>query len=211
MTPKSKRYAAVAALSLITLMSLSAHGAGPTLVITDAGYQIMSVGADGKAVLQDVGQVVDLRGNAPGPVPGPTPPPPGETDPIASKVSGWAKDVGDPTGAHSLATVYEAIGKSSQGQSREKVLGALRQATDAVLSATQSAEKWKPWRDKVSALIDAEEAKGPIDWPKFCASVSKGLKDAAPAMALDPALLTLIINLIMQIIQMFFGGGGTGV
>lgn len=189
---------------LVVLWSAAVMAAGPTLVITDKGYQIMSVGADGKAVLQDVGQVVDLRGS---PGPGPTPPPPDTSDPIAKQVKGWADEVNDPTSRQALAEVYGRIGAASAGQSREKVMAALRQATDGVLVSTGGSSKWQPFRDKVSKLIDAEEAKGPIDWPKFCASVSKGLETGT---ALDPALLQLIINLILQIIQLFFGGG-TGV
>jgi hypothetical protein len=191
-------------LCALLVLCMAASGAGPVLVITDGGYQIMSVGSDGKAVLTAVGSVVDMRGT---PGPGPTPPDV-TTDPIAVQVKGWSDAVGDPTTRQALAEVYKRVGESSAGQPREKVLAALRQATDGVLGATGGTVKWAPWRDNVSKLIDAEEAKGPIDWVKFCASVSKGLDTGT---ALDPVLLQLIINLIMQIIQMFFGGGGTGV
>lgn len=193
-------------LSVFVILWSAVAFAGPTaLVLTDAGYQVMTVGDDGKAVLSPVtpvNQVVDLRtGKTP---PGPTPPPDVTTDPIATQVRQWAAAVNDPTSQQALREVYARIGAASQGQSREKVMQALRQGTDGVLSATGGTEKWKTWRENVSKLIDAEEAKGPIDWPKFCASVSKGLDTGT---ALDPALLQLIINLILQIVQLFFGGG----
>ena len=197
-------------LCAVLLLSMSVLAAGPTLVITDSGYQVMSVGAGGKAVLQDVGQVVDLRGNAPGP--GPTPPP-DTADPIAAQVKGWASEVGDPTGAQALAIAYREVGKVAAGQSRENVMTALRMASDAVLSKTGSAEKWKPWRTKVSGLIDAEEAKGPVNWATFCESVAKGLEASAPSPALDPVMIKLIIDAILQIIALIFNltGGGGGV
>lgn len=189
-------------LMFCVLWAATAIAAGPVLVVTDGGYQFMTVGVDGKAVLTPVAQVVDLRtGN----VPPPTPTPPDvTTDPIATQVRQWASEINDPTSQQALREVYSRVGAASSGQSREKVIAALRQATDSVLDSTGGRVKWQPWRDKVSQLIDAEEAKGPIDWPKFCASVAKGLEGGA---ALDPALLQLIINLILQIVQLFFGGG----
>lgn len=190
---------------LVVLWSAGVLGAGPALVITEKGYSLMTVGADGNPVLTPVTQVVDLRGGS-GPTPGPVPPV--DADPIAVQVKGWSDSVGDPTSRQALAEVYRRVGEASAGQPREKVLSALRQATDGVLNSTGGTVKWAPWRENVSKLIDSEEAKGPVDWPKFCASVAKGLDTGA---ALDPALLTLIVNLILQIIQLFFGGGGSGV
>lgn len=200
-------------ICLAVVLWTAVAGAGPTaLVLTDAGYQVMTVGDDGKAVLSPVtpvNQVVDLRtGKTP---PGPVPPPDVTTDPIATQVRQWAAEVNDPTSAQALAIVYREVGKVSAGQSRDKVMGALRQATDSVLTSTGGTDRWKPWRGKVSALIDSEEAKGAVNYPKLCDSVANGLEASAPSPALDPALLQLIVSLILQIIQIFFGGGGTGV
>jgi hypothetical protein len=61
---------------LSLLLATCAVASGPALVITDSGYQLMTIGADGKAVLQDIAKVVDLR-VTPGPdVPGPDDPKP---------------------------------------------------------------------------------------------------------------------------------------
>lgn len=190
------------------VLASTTMAAGSALVLTDAGYQIMTVGPNG-AVLSPVtpiGSVVDLRTGVT-PVPGPTPPDV-TTDPIATQVKAWSAEVGDPTSAQALALVYREVGKASAGQSREKVQAALRQASDSVLAATGGTDRWKNWRSKVGGLIDAEEAKGPVDYPKFCESVAKGLDTGA---ALDPALLQLIFTLVMQIIQLFLNGGGGGV
>lgn len=195
---------------LALVMSATTFAAGPGLIITDSGYTVVTVGADGKPVQNAVTQVMDLRsvGN---PQPGPQPPVTG--DAIADQVASWAKDVGDPTSAQALVIVYREVGKIASGQPRDKVLQALRQGSDTVLSTTGGTEKWRGWRGKVSALIDAEEAKGTVDYSKLCNSIATGLERSAPSAALDPALLTLIINAILQILQIIFGniGGGGGV
>jgi hypothetical protein len=197
----------MATVLLATLcLCVAAAAAGPVLVITDGGYQVMSVGADGKATLQPVGQVVDMRGTPPGP-----PVTPDTSDPIASQVKGWAAEIADPTSAQALTIVYREVAKMAPGQPRDKVMQALRQASDSVLTQTGGTEKWKGWRAKVSGLIDAQEAA--VDYAKLCNSIANGLESSAPAAMLDPALLTLIIQAIIQIITLIFGlgGGGTGV
>ena len=193
-------------LVLALVMSATTFAAGPGLIITDSGYYVVTQGADGKPVQVHVTQVMDLRGGTT-----PQPQPPGTSDPIADQVAGWAKDVGDPTSAQALVIVYREVGKMAAGQPRDKVLQALRQGSDTVLATTGGAEKWKGWRAKVSALIDAEEAKGAVDYAKLCNSIATGLERSAPSAALDPALLTLIINAILQILQIIFGNSGGGV
>lgn len=197
-------------LLLALVMSATTFAAGPGLIITDSGYTVVTVGADGKPVQNAVTQVMDLRSGG-NPQPGPQPPVTG--DAIADQVAAWAKDVGDPTSAQALVIVYREVGKIASGQPRDKVLQALRQGSDTVLSTTGGTEKWRGWRGKVSALIDAEEAKGTVDYSKLCNSIATGLERSAPSAALDPALLTLIINAILQILQIIFGniGGGGGV
>lgn len=203
--------------ALLVLAGMVA-AAGPTLVITDKGYQVMSVGSDGKAVLQDVGQVVDLRGS-PGPTPGPGPNPPPTSDPITTQVKDWTAEVNDPVTAQGLALVYKTIGERSAGQPRANVMGALKQGTDDWLGVRAKSDagvvaKWAPWRAKVSKLIDDEEAKAAINWPKFCAAVSTGIDQGAPGTAIPPELMTLLMSLLGMLIKWFFGGGfgdGTGI
>lgn len=194
-------------LCAVLLLASALSAAGPVLVITDAGYQVMTTGPSGAVLspVTPVGQVMDLRTGAPKP-PDTTPPDVG-SDPIAKQVQDWANGVNDPTSRQALAEVYKRVGAASAGQSRDKVTAALKSATDSVLGATGGTEKWKGFRGSLSGLIDAEEAKAPINWPVFCASVAKGLDGGT---ALDPALLQLIIQLIMQIIQLFMGGFGGG-
>lgn len=192
----------------------AAMGAGAVLVInTDGTYQVMVDGTSGKSVLLDVTHVVDKRGGTP--PPGGNPPPP-TTDSISEQVRAWSAAVNDPATAQGLALVYGTVGKNAAGQSRDKVTAALKQATDDWLSARQATAQWKDWRANVSKLIDAEEAKGPIDWPKFCASVQAGLSQSAPQeAAIPPELMALLIKLIEFAIKFFLsggiGGGGGGV
>lgn len=209
------RLAVFGIASAILMTSLSAQGAGPTgLMITDDGYYSVTVDANGKPGNPvKITSVMDLRTNPNNPPPTDPVPPPDSSDPIAAKVSEWAKAVNDPTSAQALAVAYREVGKVSAGQPRDKVMTALRMASDSVLSSTNGTEKWKPWRSNVSGLIDAEEAKGPIDWPKFCGSVAKGLEASSPSRALTPELLETIIRLVLEIIKTIFNltGGGGGV
>lgn len=182
----------------------AAMGAGAVLVInTDGTYQVMVDGTAGKSVLLDVTHVVDKRGGNP-----PPPPPPPVGDTISDQVRAWSAAVNDPATAQGLALVYGTVGKNAAGQPRDKVTAALKQATDDWLSARQATEQWKGWRANVSKLIDAEEAKGPIDWPKFCASVQAGLSQSAPQeAAIPPELMALLIKLIEFAIKFFLSGG----
>lgn len=209
---REKRFAAAALAAVVLMTSLSAHAAAPTgLVITDDGYYFLT--NENGTLTQTkvpVSRIMDLRtGNAPDP----TPVPPDESDPISVQVKAWTAEVGDPASAQALAIVYREVGKSASGQSRDAVITALRMATDAVLAKTGGGDRWKGWRSKVSGLIDSEEAKGPVNWQKLCNSVANGLESAAPAPALDPVLLKLIIEAVMEIIKLVFSltGGGTGV
>lgn len=206
---------AVAALLVFSLTVQSVVAGGAVLVINqDGSYQVMVDGPGGKSVLVDVGQVVDKRGSTPPGGGGGTPP--GTTDPIADQIKAWSVAVGDPTSAQALAIVYRKVGEQAQGKSRAQIQGALKAASDEVLAVTKGTEKWKGWRQNVSGLIDAEEAKGAIDWSKFCSSVAIGLEKSAGNTALDPILIETIIRLVLQIIQLFLngglgGGGGGGV
>ena len=143
-------------LCALLVLCMAASGAGPVLVITDGGYQIMSVGSDGKAVLTAVGSVVDMRGT---PGPGPTPPDV-TTDPIASQVKGWSDAVGDPTTRQALAEVYKRVGESSAGQPREKVLAALRDQAESFAPFCDPGSAYKRAIEQANALLPRPEDKG---------------------------------------------------
>lgn len=198
------------------LLSGVLFGAGPTLVITDKGYQLMSVGADGKAVLTDVGQVVDLRGNAPGPAPGPTPPPASTT---ATKVRELAEAVNDPGGAAILAAVVKALKEAKLPPSAyESNPSALGMAFSSALveyekSSPGARTRWQPFRDGLSSLINEQRAKGKlstwVEWEQFLTDTQGGLESAgAQALLLEDILriITTILPIILEIIRLFGGG-----
>lgn len=190
---------------LLALCPSIADAGGPVVVITDKGYQVMTVGADGNAVLAPA-QVVDLRGTSPTP----TPPPTGTLSPTATRVKDLAAAVNDPEGAQALAVVYREVGRAAAGgkMTREQVMTALRMASDDVLNATKTSAKWAAWRASVSTMITESEVAGPVDYSAFCVEVAKGLEASSPQGALTPELLQLIIELVLKIISLFTGGGG---
>lgn len=201
---------AIAAAFLVVAMCLPAL-AGGTLVLTDAGYQVMTAGPNGAVLgpVTPVDQVVDLRTGA---KPNPPDTPTGDLSPTAQRVKDLATAVGDPEGAQALAIVYREVGKAAAGGklSREQVMSALRQASDDVLNATKTKDKWTGWRASVSTLITEKETQGPVDYSAFCLDVAKGLEASSPQGALTPELLQMIIQLVLAIIQIFTGGGGVG-
>lgn len=192
-------------LSAVALVMLATPLlASPTLVVSKAGYYLMEDSASGP-VLTKVPNVINL-GVAPPTTGGGGDVPP-QADAITLKAKGWAVEAADPTGAQALVIVYKEVAKNAPGQDRNKVFQALRQASDSVLQATNSLDKWKTFRTNVSNLIDQQEAAGNNDYQAILNSVAAGLEQSSPAGALDPALLQMIIQLVLQIIQLFFGGG----
>ena len=98
----------LAAVLAATMLVGDAPAAGPVLVIDDSGYQIMSKGADGKAQLEPVSRVVDLR-NDPTPPPGEDPPPPSD-DKLVELIATLSKTtIKDKGVANAVAQVLDAV------------------------------------------------------------------------------------------------------
>lgn len=194
------------------VLCATAFAEAPTVIVTKAGYYVVNVDSAGVPSLARA-NVVDYRDGTT-----PLPPPPDETPPDPSSVRARVKEiatsVGDPVGAQALTIVYRETGKAIKDKNvaRDQVLQALRQSSDSVLTASGSLAKWVTARQKIGTIITEEEAKGNVDYSRLCDEIAKGLEDGAgPAPALDPVLLQLIVQLVMQILQFIFGIGGGGV
>lgn len=115
--------------------------AGPSLVITEKGYQVMTVGADGKAVLSDFEQVVDLR-ESPGPTPGPgpTPAPTGLAAAVATMSKQQVPNADEGT---ALAAAFQLLTKSfSSDQGIETALDQTMTAVGLGLNAKTRIDAW---------------------------------------------------------------------
>jgi hypothetical protein len=199
-------------------MQQAALAGGAALVITDKGYQIMTVGADGAAVLQPVSQVVDLR-TTPGtdPVPGPTPAPPSST--TAAKVKELASAVDDPGGAAILAAVVKALLEAKLPPTAyETSPNALGMAFSSALveyekTSPGARTRWQPFRDGLSSLINEQRSQGKLgtqaQWDRFLSDTQSGLEGAAGGAALLEQILRIITTLlpiILEIVRLFGGG-----
>lgn len=201
-------------VSMIVLGLALQASAEITLVLTDAGYQVMTTGPNGATLtpVARIDRVIDDRtGSPPLPGPGPGPVPPADLSPTATKVKQLAEAVGDAEGAQALTIVYREVG-NEQGLNSDQVKAALRMASDEVLgdSGTKTKAKWTGFRSEVSKMFTDIEARGGTsdDYRALCLDIANGLEASSPAGVLTPELLQLIIELVLRIIALFTGGGG---
>jgi len=198
-----------AALSGVLLCGFTCSAAEPVLVISDQGYQWLSVGVEGTPVLKPVQQVIDLR-TAPGPTPpGPTPPAPTG---VAQRIEAAARKINDPAGALILAKVYTTVADSNLPP--ETSIQALKLATDVAIAAYErerspgAAARWQPFRDEVSRLLGELQSQGKLssaaEVTQFLKDAGKGLEAAAAGAEVDVLqLIQLIIPLILEILRLF--------
>lgn len=140
-------------------------GAAPprVLIIHDGGYKTVSV-VDGVPANVPFDTVLDFRSGDPDdPDPPTDPDDPDDPEPdideeLAQKVQAWAEDVGDPQGAQAISWAYtRARGDLSEGKlDPQSVWPALAGYTRNALEVTEgsSVESWKPFADKLDALLN---------------------------------------------------------
>jgi len=206
--------------ALLLLSTAIATAGGPALVITDKGYELMTVGADGRVKTELVTQVVDLRtGATPVPPPGDTPPP--TERPVAQKVAGFARSVNDPNGAAVLAEAVQLlIDADLPASAYTESPSALGMAFGTTLSRYETLPqgqgartRWQPFRDNLSTLINDMRSRGELvtkeQWATFLKDTKAGLSAGHAAAVLPTEILQLIRELlpfIMEIIRLFRGG-----
>lgn len=209
---------AVCVLLSSSFSSSFLSAAGPALVITDKGYEVMTVGADGRVKTELVTQVVDLRSGA-NPVPPVASPPPVSESPVAQKVAGFAQQVGDPAGAAVLAEAVRLLIEADLPPSAyTESPNALGMAFSTVLvqyerKSPGARTAWQPFRDSLAGLINELRSRGELStkeqWKKFLQDTQAGLSAAHAEAVLPTEILQLIRELlpfIMEIIKLFRGG-----
>lgn len=178
--------------SLVGLFMVSAALAGPTVIITDSGTYVMTVGADGVPVTVKADEVLDKRAGG-NPQPGPTPTPtPAPTD-VTNRIESAARTVNDPNGAVLMAAAVKLLADSKlppaayQGETN-----VLKQALDKVLSTydfinSGAFPRWKPFRDTLSAILQELTSKGQLQtadqWQTTLNQVSAGLAKAGGSVS----------------------------
>lgn len=188
---RSKLRVFAAAVVLVALWCLGAV-AQPPLTITQSGYYLTQLDADGVPTLVQITTVVDLTG---GSTPdAPEPPAPDVDAKIVKQVQGWAGTVSNPQGAQAIAAVYSHVrGAVEDGLLDEtSVWVALKAATDYAINATEGGDSWDNFREHLSALVTEGRQRGTLqssdEIARMMRSAQQGLElsaDGSEAISLD--------------------------
>jgi len=176
----------------------------PAVVITDAGYFVLTQSGDGTPILVRASSVADLRTaapptppNPPNPPNPPTPPEPPESpdEALSVKADEWAKGENDRAGAGIIATIYQQVGEAVQ---RGEVPP--DNAANVTKSAAESLVKgWETFRTRVgSEAAERIATGGPMDAAKmstFLIAIAQGVERSADKVTLEKAVeITARIN-----------------
>lgn len=193
-----KSFFAIVALTL-ALNSPSIAGDPQTLVITDAGYFVLSADPNGVPVAKKVSSVVDLRsGDNPVPPPSPEPeptdpePPKPEQSPdeaLSVKAAEWARNENDRAAAGIVSIVYRQVGEAvGRGEfPPDSAAGATKQAIESLVPAG-----WSTFRERIGAeAAERIATAGPMDAAKmsaFLLSIAIGAERQADPVPLEKAV-----------------------
>jgi hypothetical protein len=173
----------------------------PAVVITDAGYFVLTQSGDGTPILVRASSVADLRTaappNPPNPPNPPTPPEPPKSpdEALSVKADEWAKGENDKAGAGIIATIYQQVGEAVQrGEVQPD------NAANLTKSAAESLVKgWETFRTRVgSEAAERIATGGPMDAPKmstFLIAIAQGVERSADKVTLEKAVeITAKVN-----------------
>jgi hypothetical protein len=176
----------------------------PAVVITDAGYFVLTQSGDGTPILVRASSVADLRTAAPPTPPDPPNPPNPPTPPeppkspdeaLSAKADEWAKGESDKAGAGIIATIYQQVGEAVQrGEVQPD------NAANVTKSAAESLVKgWETFRTRVgSEAAERIATGGPMDAAKmstFLIAIAQGVERSADKVTLEKAVeITARIN-----------------
>jgi hypothetical protein len=176
----------------------------PAVVITEAGYFVLTQSGDGTPILTRASSVADLRTTAPPTPPDPPDPPNPPTPPeppkspdeaLSAKADEWAKGENDKAGAGVIATIYQQVGEAVQ---RGEVPP--DNAANVTKSAAESLVKgWETFRTRVgSEAAERIATGGPMDAAKmstFLIAIAQGVERSADKVTLEKAVeITAKVN-----------------
>jgi hypothetical protein len=184
------------ALLTVGLAALSAPAAEPTLVITKAGYWLLSEDAAGVPSLTKLTRVDDRTGGTT-PIPPPVTPPPTDPPPVGTAISEqvrqWSSSISHPLGRQALALIYKTVGERVDAGTipPDQAFLAVKATTDATFNAIGGAENWTAWRQKVGALAETLQDQGKLTTKaqvgSFMGEVAAGLSAAQAQSSPDEA------------------------
>lgn len=183
-----------AVLWLLTCSLCIAQTASP-LTITENGYYLTVVDADGAPSYVRIETIIDLRGGDNPSPDDPTKPdsPPVDTE-LVAKVKSWSLAVDDPQSAQAISAVYAHIrGAISDGTlTAGNVFGTLKQATDSALGVIAEGKDWFDFRSKLTAEFTDAQQRGKLGTVEQISvvllSVQQGVElaaDGSTAISMD--------------------------
>lgn len=187
-------------LSLLYLLLASLACGQPPLTITSSGYFLTVVDDAGVPSLVKITQVIDLLAGIDLPPDEPDEPQPPEFDLLAvASVREWSAAVSSPQTAQAIAAVYSHV----RGAVEDDIVATgdtwsvLKSATDAAIGIAAEGRDWKPFRDKLGALITERRQRGTLatraDIVRLLHSVQQGLElsaDGSIALSMDKLVRT---------------------
>lgn len=192
MKERLERFCAIwwASMAILWLLAGVIANAQPPLTITQAGYYITVVDAEGVPSLVQLLTVVDLRDG--GEPDDPEDKPDLHAD-LVRRVEEWAKRSVDPMGAQAIAAVYSHLRLALKDGilNTDNVWIASRLATDSSLSIV-AAKDWTAFRRSVSDEISTRKSQGTMansrEVQRVMHSIQHGLElsaDGSTALSMD--------------------------
>ena len=198
-----------ALLALATMLFVAATATASILIITSRGYYTLSENALGVPVIQKVDQVIRLSGDPDDPT-DPPPPTDGTYDQLA-RISGEEfSKVGDaPEVGKVLSMTYKSVADAVEsGQvTPDKAFEAISKSTDMLLTLNGSTQKWKPWRDAVTAELVQLRQIGKLtskdDTVSALRAIRRGLEGQGLFDNLDIEKIIKLMTFVFKILAMF--------
>lgn len=172
----------------------------PPLTITRDGYFITVLDESGVPSFVRIESITDLTSGQPPaetPIPPITPEP--DLDPALVKdVQAWAGSINDPLTAQGIAAVYAHLRGATEDDlvPASEVWSTLKAATDSAVGIVDGGKDWKPFRDKLSDIVNEGNQRGSLsqksDILRLMLSVQQGLElsaDGSVALAMDKLVL----------------------
>ena len=201
-------------MNALLLLALSATGQIPVVIDVPPGTYVVRITAkaDGTATVTQL----KVHSLVAGPEVDSIPPTTGDLTEFSKRVQSLTAAVDDdPETLQAFAMLYDAVGKGVTDGSIEveNANKSLALGSNAIVGRTSTGEKWKAWREGVSAELLTRAASGKYSTPEEIAGtldeVVAGINAHADSSGLferlDPDKLQKWLEFIVKLIALFQG------
>ena len=201
-------------MNALLFLALAATGQIPVVIDVPPGTYVVRITAkaDGTATVTQL----KVHSLVAGPEVDPIPPTTGDLTEFSKRVQSLTAAVDDdPETLQAFAMLYDAVGKGVRDGSIkvENANKSLALGSNAIVGRTSTGEKWKAWREGVSAELLTRAASGKYSTPEEIAGtldeVVAGINAHADSSGLferlDPDKLQKWLEFIVKLIALFQG------